>query len=60
MEAELIHGANVLLPGATTSTWNAHVNIMDLRWIENGVRFNILLTGGGAGSLSTLDEKGLI
>jgi hypothetical protein len=24
------------------------------------VRFNILLTGGGAGSLSSLDENGLI
>ncbi|MGE5641466.1 MAG: hypothetical protein ACM3Y8_00515 [Byssovorax cruenta] len=59
-EAELIHGANVFLPGATTSTWNPEVNIMDLRWIENGVRFSILLTGGGVGSLSSLDENGFI
>jgi hypothetical protein len=33
---------------------------MDLRWIENGVRFSILLTGGGVGSLSSLDENGFI
>jgi hypothetical protein len=60
VDAELIKGAYIFRPGDASGTWNADVNIMHLRWSQNGVWFEILLTGGGVGSLAHLDQDGLI
>lgn len=60
VNAELAKGAYIYPPGTTSGTWNAEVNIMQLRWVEDGIWFEILLTGGGVGSLAHLDQNGLV
>jgi hypothetical protein len=58
--AELIRGAYIFEPGASSGTWNPDVNIVHLRWVRDGIWSEILMTGGGSGSLAHLDENGLI
>jgi hypothetical protein len=60
MVAEFIRGDYVFLPGDPSGTWNAHINSVHLRWVENGVRFVISMYAGGVGSLAHLDQAGPI
>jgi hypothetical protein len=60
VNAELIRGDYVFLPGDAQGTWNADINVVSLRWPENGVYFVISIYGGGIGPLAHLDQEGLI
>jgi hypothetical protein len=60
VDAEFIRGAHIFKPGETSGTWNPNVNIVHLRWSENVIWFDLLLTGGGTGSLAHLDQNGVV
>ena len=49
-------GDYVFLPGDAQGTWNADINVVSLRWAENGVYFVISIYRGGIGPLAHLDR----
>lgn len=59
LNAEIVQGAYVVYPGGTTANWNPDTPIVRLRWIENGIWFE-MAKFGGVESIAYLDQKGLI
>lgn len=59
LNAELVQGAYVVYPGETSAKWNPEAAIMRLRWIEDGIWFE-MAKFGNVESISYLDQAGLI
>ena len=59
VEAEVVQGAYVVYPGATNAEWNPEAPIIRLRWIEDGIWFE-MAKFGGVESISYLDQHGMI
>lgn len=59
LNAELVQGAYVVYAGETSAKWNPDAAIMRLRWIEDGIWFE-LAKFGDVESISYLDEASLI
>lgn len=57
--AELVQGAYVVYPGETSAKWNAEAAIVRLRWIEDGIWFE-MAKFGDVESIAYLDEEGMI
>jgi hypothetical protein len=59
LNAEIVQGAYVVYPGETTAKWNSEASIVRLRWIEDGIWFE-MAKFGNVESISYLDQAGLI
>jgi len=59
LEAEIVQGGFVVYEGETSARWNPNMPTLRLRWIDNGVWFEMAKLGG-VESISYLDQAGLI
>jgi hypothetical protein len=59
LDGEFAQGTFVVYPGDTTATWNPDAPIMRLRWVNNGVWFE-MTKHGGVQPIEYLDLAGLI
>ena len=59
LDAEIVQGAYVVYPGETVAQWNPEAAIIRLRWIEDGIWFE-MAKFGGVESVAYLDKDGLI
>ena len=59
LNAEIAQGAYVVYPGETSARWNPDTPIIRLRWIEDGIWFE-MAKFGDVESISYLDQAGLI
>jgi hypothetical protein len=57
LDGELAQGTFVVYPGETTATWNPDASFTRLRWVNNGVWFEIAVYGD---AIEYLDLAGLI
>jgi len=46
LDAEIVQGAYVVYPGETVAKWNSDAPILRLRWIEDGIWFEMAKFGG--------------
>lgn len=59
LNAEIVQGAYVVYPGETSAKWNPDAPILRLRWIEDGIWFE-MAKFGGVESIEYLDQAGMI
>ncbi len=59
LDGEFVQGIFVVYPGETTATWNPDAPILRLRWVNNGVWFEITKSGD-VQPIEYLDQAGLI
>lgn len=59
LNAEIVQGTYVVYPGGTSAKWNPEAPILRLRWIENGIWFE-MAKFGDVESITYLDREGLI
>ncbi|NJC95866.1 MAG: hypothetical protein C3F07_15035 [Anaerolineales bacterium] len=59
LDAEIVQGAFVVYPGESVARWNPDAPILRLRWIENGIWFE-MTKFGGVESIAYLDAEGMI
>jgi hypothetical protein len=59
LNAEIVQGTYVVYAGETTAKWNPDAPILRLRWIENGIWFE-MARFGGVESIAYLDQASLI
>ena len=59
LDGELVQGTYVVYPGETVARWNADAPILRLRWIENGIWFE-LAKFGGVDRIAYLDRDALV
>jgi hypothetical protein len=60
VKGEYVEGDFVILPGATTATWNSDAPIRRLRWVNNGVLFQMTASGGSEDDYSYIGKAELI
>lgn len=58
-EAEMVQGAYVVYPGETSARWNSEAAIIRLRWVEEGLWFE-MAKFGGVESIAYLDGPAMI
>ena len=59
LDAEIVQGAYIVYSGDTSARWNPDVPILRLRWVENGIWFE-MAKFGGVEAIAYLDQAGLI
>jgi hypothetical protein len=59
LEAEFVQGTFVVYPGDTSATWNSDAPILRLRWVDDGVWFE-MARYGSVESIEYLDQVELI
>ncbi len=59
VNGELAQGTFVVLPGATSATWNSSAAILRLRWVKDGIWFEITKFGD-VERIEYLDQRGMI
>ena len=59
LDAEIVQGTYVVYPGETVARWNSDAPILRLRWIENGIWFE-MAKFGGVEVIEYLDREALI
>jgi hypothetical protein len=59
LEAEIVQGAHVVYPGETVARWNSDAPILRLRWIQDGIWFE-MTKFGGVERIEYLDQDALI
>jgi hypothetical protein len=59
LEAEIVQGAYVVYPGETVARWNSDAPILRLRWVQDGIWFE-MAKFGGVERIEYLDQDALI
>jgi hypothetical protein len=59
LDGEFTHGTFVVYAGETAGTWNPDASILRLRWVQDGVWFE-MTKYGNAEAIAYLDQAGLI
>lgn len=59
LDAEIVKGGYVVYPGETVARWNPDAAIVRLRWISDGIWFE-MAKFGGVESISYLDQNAMI
>ena len=59
LDAEIVQGAFVVYPGETVARWNSDAPILRLRWIQDGIWFE-MAKFGGVERIEYLDQVALI
>jgi hypothetical protein len=59
LDGEFTHGTFVVYAGETVGTWNPDAPILRLRWVQDGVWFE-MIRSGNAEEIAYLDQAGLI
>jgi len=59
LDGEFVHGTFVVFAGETSARWNPDAPILRLRWMENGVWFE-MTKFGDVESIEHLDQAGMI
>ena len=59
LDAEMVQGAYVVYAGEEVARWNPDAPILRLRWIQDGIWFE-MAKFGGVESIAYLDQAGLI
>ncbi len=59
LDGEFVRGTFVVYPGETTATWNPEAAVLRLRWVKDGVWFE-LAKYGDVQTIEYLDQAGLI
>jgi hypothetical protein len=59
LDAEFARGTFVVYPGETSATWNPDAPILRLRWVKDGVWFE-MIKYGDVHAIEYLDQAGLI
>ena len=59
LDAEIVQGAYVVYPNGTTAKWNPDAPILRLRWVNDGIWFE-MAKFGDVERIKYLDQKGLI
>ena len=59
LQAEIVHGTYVVYPGETVAKWNSDVPVIRLRWVEDGLWFE-MAKFGGVERIAYLDQDAMI
>ena len=59
LDGEFVQGTFVVYPNDTSATWNPSAHILKLRWVDNGIWFEITKFGDVA-PIEYLDQDGMI
>ncbi|HKJ39290.1 MAG TPA: hypothetical protein VJ972_10975 [Anaerolineales bacterium] len=59
LDGEFVQGTFVVYPNETSATWNPNAPILKLRWVDNGIWFEIAKFGD-VERIEYLDQEGLI
>ena len=59
VDAEIVQGAFVVYPGESVARWNPDAPVLRLRWIENGIWYE-MTKFGNVESIAYLDQAGMI
>lgn len=59
LDAEIVQGTYVVYPSETVARWNPDAPILRLRWVEDGIWFE-MAKFGGVEAIAYLDREGLI
>ena len=59
LDGEFVRGAFVVYPGDTSTTWNSDAPILRLRWMQDGIWFD-MTKFGDVEVIAYLDQTGLI
>jgi len=59
LDAEIVQGAYVVYPGGTSAKWNRDAPILRLRWVTDGIWYE-MAKFGNVESIEYLDQNGLI
>ncbi len=58
-EGEFAQGAFIVYADGTGGTWNPDAPLLRLRWVQDGVRFE-MTKSGDAGAIAYLDQAGMV
>jgi hypothetical protein len=59
LDGEFARGTFVVYAGQTSATWNPNAHILRLRWVKDGIWFE-MTKFGDAKAIEYLDQAGLI
>jgi hypothetical protein len=59
LEGEFAQGTFVVYPGETQATWNPEAAILRLRWVDDGIWFQ-MTKFGDVEAIEYLDQAGLV
>lgn len=59
MDGEFVQGTFVVFAGETSATWNPNAPILRLRWVQDGIWFD-MTKFGNVEAIEYLDQAGML